>query len=52
MVVDPVLMVMGGVFAGVAAFVAFVMSMFTDRRDSELEARLTAFNRAQCQFQC
>ncbi len=43
MVVDPVLMVMGGVFAGVAAFAAFVMSMFTDRRDSELEARLTAF---------
>ncbi len=43
MEIDPIFLIMGGVFFGAAALVVFLLTTFIDQRDSELEARLTAF---------
>ncbi|GDX93075.1 MAG: type II secretion system F family protein [Planctomyces sp.] len=41
--IDPVYLILGSAFVSVLALVLWLISVFTDRSESDLEARLTAF---------
>jgi hypothetical protein len=43
LLMDPVYLILGSAFVSVLALVLWLISVFTDRSESDLEARLTAF---------